>query len=74
MSDYLAFDVKILQLIDAGRNTFAALALDMRESAKAFPHTDGDEWRVVDRRLQSLRRKGLIAPKRNGNVSVWHRV
>ena len=74
MPDYSAFDAKILELIDAGRNTFAALSRDMQESAKAFPHTDGDEWRVVDRRLQSLRRKGLVAPKRNGNVSVWHRV
>lgn len=34
----------------------------------------GDEWyRPVDSRLQALRRRGLIACRREGRNTIWHR-
>lgn len=61
--DYKSFDMRILQLIEGGKNTFTKLQGDsdlMAHARKIWMQNDGDEFRVVDRRLQSLRKLGLI--------------
>lgn len=65
--DYTAFDAELMRLIKLGFNTFTTIqtpkVLDM---AKPFcrnsksPYGDTPEWRIVDRRLQALRKAGKI--------------
>lgn len=74
--DYTAFDAELLRLIAAGKNKM--MLLDSRkengllfELAKPHCMTDRsrwgvDPWRIIDRRLQALRKKGKIAFSRNG--------
>lgn len=70
--DYTAFDKKLLAHIEAGRNTMAALSSSLEDDAKPFASKPGEEFRVVDRRLQALRKKGLIAWERRGPLVVWY--
>lgn len=52
-------DAAILKAIDAGLTTYWAISQRVQELAK--PHTQRPDWsRVVDRRLQALRKKGAI--------------
>lgn len=70
--DYTEFDKKILALIGDGLNTTAAsLNAALHADAEALVTTAGDEFRVVDRRLQALRKKGVIAWERRGALVVW---
>lgn len=69
--DYTEFDKKLLNSIATGAATAAALLAALRAEAKALTRTAGDEFRVVDRRLQALRKKGQIAPERRGAFVVW---
>ncbi len=67
--DYTAFDAELLAQIKAGRNRMALLDAHkpLLEMAKPFcnllagyRHSTQPEWRIIDRRLQALRKKGLI--------------
>lgn len=69
--DYTEFDKKMLVLIDAGTNTAAALTTALDAEAKPLMNQPKDEFRVIDRRLQALRKKGLIAWERRGALVVW---
>jgi len=69
--EYEEFDKKMLALIDAGRGTAAALTGALNAEAKSFMSEPGEEFRVIDRRLQALRKKGLIAWERRGSFVVW---
>ena len=69
--DYTDFDKKMLALIDAGTNTAAALTTALDADAKPLMNRPKDEFRVVDRRLQALRKKGVIAWERRGAFVVW---
>ena len=69
--DYTEFDKKMLALIDAGTNTAAALTTALDADAKPLMNQPKDEFRVVDRRLQALRKKGVIAWERRGAFVVW---
>lgn len=62
MTDYAEFDAALLALIGGGMRSFAALVAHLQSQAKAFC-TDAKQelFRVVDRRLQSLRKKGKVA-------------
>lgn len=71
--DYTDFDKKMLALIDAGTNTAAALTTALDADAKPLMNRPKDEFRVVDRRLQALRKKGVIAWERRGAFVVWAR-
>ena len=71
--DYTEFDKKMLALIDAGTNTAAALTTALDADAKPLMNRPKDEFRVVDRRLQALRKKGVIAWERRGAFVVWAR-
>ena len=69
--DYADFDKKMLALIDAGTNTAAALTTALDADAQPLMNQPKDEFRVIDRRLQALRKKGVIACERRGALVVW---
>ncbi len=69
--DYTDFDKKMLSLIEGGKNTAAALTAALDGEAKLLTSLPKEEFRVVDRRLQALRKKGLIAWERRGSFVVW---
>lgn len=69
--DYADFDKKMLALIESGRNTAAALTRALDADAKLLMIRAGEEFRVVDRRLQALRKRGVIAWERRGAIVVW---
>ena len=69
--DYVEFDKKMLTLIAAGTNTAAALTKALDADAKLLMSLPNEEFRVVDRRLQALRKKGAIAWERRGQFVVW---
>ncbi len=69
--DYTDFDKKMLALIDAGTKTAAALTTALDADAKPLMNQPKDEFRVIDRRLQALRKKGVIACERRGALVVW---
>ncbi len=71
--DYSAFDKKMLDLIESGPKTAAALTTALDVDAKPLMNQPKEEFRVVDRRLQALRKKGLIAWERRGAFVVWSR-
>jgi len=62
--DYTHVDARIIELLKVKNLSYNALQLDKQlnkvcaESGACNKVTD--EWRVVDRRLQYLRKKGLI--------------
>ena len=41
---------------------------------KATQHFGFDTYRKVDQRLQSLRKRGLIAFRRDGRGIIWHSI
>lgn len=69
--DYTEFDKKMLALIAAGTKTAAALTTALDADAKLLMNQPKDEFRVIDRRLQALRKKGVIAWERRGALVVW---
>ena len=69
--DYTDFDKKMLALIDAGTKTAAALTTALDAEAKPLMNQPNEEFRVIDRRLQALRKKGVIAWERRGAFVVW---
>ena len=69
--DYTEFDKKMLALISAGTKTAAALTTALDADAKPLMNQPKDEFRVVDRRLQALRKKGAITWERRGAFVVW---
>lgn len=69
--DYTEFDKRLLSLIEAGKNTATTLTAALDAEAKHFMARPGTEFRVVDRRLQALRKKGVIAWERRGAVIAW---
>ena len=69
--DYADFAKKMLALSDAGTNTAAALTTALDADAQPLMNQPKDEFRVIDRRLQALRKKGVIAWERRGALVVW---
>lgn len=69
--DYTDFDKKMLALIDAGTKTAASLTTALDAEAKPLMNQPKEEFRVIDRRLQALRKKGTIAWERRGTLVVW---
>lgn len=73
--DYTAFDAELIRLIKAGRDTFTQLDghQPLAEMAKPFCLAKRGcypqpEWRVIDRRLQALRKAGQI----KHSAGKWH--
>jgi hypothetical protein len=59
MRDYKLFDAELLRLIQNGCRTASALTAHLQTMARAVDR-ETDPYRVVDRRLQALRKKGHI--------------
>lgn len=61
-NDYSAIDAEILNLIKAGCNTFTALRVNEQLIAlsKPFVTERTEDWRIIDRRLQALRKISKI--------------
>lgn len=70
--DYTEFDKLMMEKIEAGHHaTAAGLEAALEEQIKPFVTKQGEEFRVIDRRLQALRKKGVIACGRVGRDTVW---
>ncbi|MBY0464785.1 MAG: hypothetical protein K2W33_07550 [Burkholderiales bacterium] len=69
--DYTEFDKKMIALIKEGKNTAAALTGALDAEAKLLMAKPREEFRLVDRRLQALRKKGVISWERRGAFVVW---
>lgn len=70
--DYTEFDSLMLQQIRAGIATAASLEAALAPQIKPFVTKQGEEFRVVDRRLQALRKKDEIACRRVGRSIIWY--
>lgn len=62
MHDYTEFDAALLALLTGGIREYMRLAVRLGNQAMVFCTKPGQEpFRVVDRRLQALRKQGVIA-------------
>lgn len=59
MTNYAEFDASLISHIRSGKTEAMALEIHLREQAKAID-PGPNWWRVIDRRLQALRKRGLI--------------
>lgn len=69
--DYTEFDKMLMAYIELGGKTASALTIHLEAEAKPLMNRPGEEFRVVDRRLQALRKKGRISFERRGGSVVW---
>lgn len=69
---YEEFDKKLLSHIETGTRTAKALSTALESDARPMINRTGEEFRVVERRLQALRKKGVIAWRRLGSMVVWN--
>lgn len=75
--DYTEFDVKLLGLIRAGTVTAMALTIALEDDAAEFRNTSSPmpcpAYRVVDKRLQALRKAVKIKVNRH-KTNSWQAV
>ena len=71
LHDYTQFDQKLLRILEAGTSTASGLSIALKLDAKPMTTTHGEEFRVVDRRLQAMRKKGIISWARRGRTVIW---
>ena len=64
MTKYEAVDQAILSAIGAGIVTFSAITERVRPQAEPHVHGRHEVFRVVDHRLQHLKKKGVIGYER----------
>ena len=77
LHDYTEFDAELVRLIGSGVREFAALRSNTKlcELARSFVSPSllvspiGVEYRIIDRRLQALRKAGRI---KYGARTGWH--
>lgn len=77
MHDYTELDAAIVAQIKAGCVNFAAMSAALQKAALPFVQNPRDPracptptWRVIDRRLQALRKRGAITYSRADDR--WH--
>ncbi len=74
--DYANLDQLIVQAIGRGQNSAARLSSELDQEARL--HTSDLElrpvFRVIDQRLQALKKKGAILFDRKSNVWIIHHV
>jgi hypothetical protein len=75
MSKYDEYDAKLIELIASGKDSAGVLEYKTELRALAEPHRTIDRWgskteyyRVVDRRLQALRKAGRL----QYHAGRWH--
>lgn len=61
-SKYKEFDAELVSQIKSGNDKLSILENQKRLIELAKPHCSRStpEWRIIDRRLQSLRKRGVI--------------
>lgn len=61
-NDYTSLDAALIRLIKSGKTQFGMLVDSrlLRGLTAPFVTANSPEWRVIDRRLQALRRAGRI--------------
>lgn len=71
MHDYTDLDAAIFEHIKAGCGSFTEMSAALAEAAKQFVQDPRNPrarpaptWRVIDRRLQALRKRGAITYSR----------
>ena len=71
-NDYTALDAQIIDNIRAGCNTASRLIARLDSATKPFQTEHRCEMRVIDKRLQALRKAGKIRfTTRCGTVGGW---
>jgi hypothetical protein len=70
MKDFTELDNAILAYVDEAGHRFASINSAVEKLAAPLGKGDHDTYRVVDRRLQSLRKRGLI----RFGTTKWFRV
>lgn len=77
MHDYTELDQAIIAQIKAGRGSFTSMSVALEEAAKPFVQNPrkltafpAPNWRVIDRRLQALRKRQVITYSRSDGR--WH--
>lgn len=60
MKDFRDIDAAILKAIESGKTRYLEIWIAVEEKAKPFITKNGGADRVVDRRLQALRKGGWI--------------
>lgn len=71
MSKYTELDSKILDLIQNGCDSFGSLSRRLSAEAEQIPGASGEGWRIVDRRLQALRKAGKVRSGRRMGRPIW---
>lgn len=71
MSKYAELDSKILSLIQNGCDTFQSLSTRLGVEAQEIPGVSGEGWRIIDRRLQALRKAGKVSAARRMGRAIW---
>lgn len=73
--DYTELDAAILERLRGGGDTATGITNALQVMAEPMAKRDWkgrpETFRVIDRRLQALRKRGVIHPTRNGTTSVW---
>jgi len=73
MTDYIEFDAKLIERITTRPATFTQLSTYMNADAEFIAQLNGkpqsEAFRVTDRRLQALRKRGLIS---YSGKTGWH--
>ena len=70
--DFEEFNALLLATIRDGVNTMRSLTVALASESRQFGTKDSrDDFRVIERRLQVLRKKGLIVSKRDGGLPRW---
>lgn len=70
-NDYAALDAEIIESIRDGCNKAGKLTARLVLVAQPFKTADRCARRVIDGRLQALRKAGRIVPRREGRARVW---
>ena len=67
LNKYAQLDAKLIEIIKSWDGTFSAIVTRADVAALTAPHETAKAggWRVVDRRLQALRKAGKIAFSRD---------
>jgi len=71
MSKYTELDSKILNLIQNGCDTFQSLSRRLSAEAEQITDASVEGWRIVDRRLQALRKAGKVRSGRRMGRAHW---
>jgi len=73
-NDYSALDAEILKLINAGCNTFTAMRVNSNLIALSQPFVTErtEDWRIIDRRLQALRKASKIRYRKSEQTWEIH--